>query len=354
MTLKQITDEKLTFKKSACFTDIHFGKKNNSDQHNADCLNYIDWFCEKVRQENDVDHIVFLGDWFEHRNAINVQTLNKAWDAMTKLDALGLPIYFIIGNHDLYLRNQRHPNSLVFASNFKNFYVIDELTLVNKHYLFSPFLFPEEYVLSFGRINLSKVVYGHFEFKGFVITGDSVKMEHGYDHREYAHPVRIFSGHFHKRQIQDNIVYIGNTFPMDFSDANDLDRGLMFYRYETDEMVFHSWESAPSYISTTLSDLLDDAKSILRPRATVRCLADIDVTLEESTKLKEKFINKFELRSLSLEEPVTDEIITDTNMDLTGLELEDTDTIVRNLLSRIHESKIKPEILIQLYNSLTS
>ena len=31
------------FNKALCFTDIHFGLKNNSVQHNEDCLNFVDW-----------------------------------------------------------------------------------------------------------------------------------------------------------------------------------------------------------------------------------------------------------------------------------------------------------------------
>ena len=34
------------FKKAACFTDIHWGLKNNAKQHNEDCLDFIDWFID--------------------------------------------------------------------------------------------------------------------------------------------------------------------------------------------------------------------------------------------------------------------------------------------------------------------
>ena len=36
------------FKKAACFTDIHWGMKNNAKQHNEDCLDFIDWFIGQV------------------------------------------------------------------------------------------------------------------------------------------------------------------------------------------------------------------------------------------------------------------------------------------------------------------
>ena len=37
------------FKKAACFTDIHFGLKNNSRQHNNDCENFVNWFIDEAK-----------------------------------------------------------------------------------------------------------------------------------------------------------------------------------------------------------------------------------------------------------------------------------------------------------------
>lgn len=48
-------------RKTAAFTDLHLGKKANSEQHNQDCLNFVDWFVEQVQKEGDVDNIFFFG-----------------------------------------------------------------------------------------------------------------------------------------------------------------------------------------------------------------------------------------------------------------------------------------------------
>ena len=60
-------------KKASMMTDIHFGRKSNSEQHNQDCLDYIDWFCAKVKKDKKIDHVMFLGDWHENRSALKVQ-----------------------------------------------------------------------------------------------------------------------------------------------------------------------------------------------------------------------------------------------------------------------------------------
>ena len=39
------------FKKAAVFTDIHFGLKSNSLQHNSDCERFVDWFIQEAKKE---------------------------------------------------------------------------------------------------------------------------------------------------------------------------------------------------------------------------------------------------------------------------------------------------------------
>lgn len=339
--------------KSACFTDIHFGRKQNSEQHNQDCLNFVSWFCEQVKADPSIDHIVFLGDWHEQRSAINGLTLDFSYNAAKLLNDLGLPIYMIVGNHDLYYRNNRNIYTTTFFQTFTNFILIDTPKIYpelgNGKTLIAPFLFPQEYTENYTLLNSMDVVYGHFEFKGYVITGDTVIMEHGPDAEDYGKPKHIFTGHFHKRQGKGNVQYIGSTFPMDFADANDVERGMMVYDYNKDDVKFIDWPDCPTYIKTKLSELLVGHKKILKPYSSVKCLADQDITLEESNQLREKFVSKYNLREFTFEEPSTSDIIEDTDMDLSGLELESTTSIVVTLLGRIKETKIKPEKLIKIY-----
>jgi predicted MPP superfamily phosphohydrolase len=162
-----------TLKKGAFFTDIHFGKKANSNLHNEDCRRFINWFCEQVRKDPDIDYVGFLGDWNENRSALNVATLNHSYQGAKMLDHLGLPIFFVIGNHDLYHRHTRDIHSVVPFNEFRNFTIIEEPTIIDKiegRALFCPFLFHEEYPQLTKYLNIPFWA-GHFEFKGYVVTG---------------------------------------------------------------------------------------------------------------------------------------------------------------------------------------
>ena len=345
-----------TLKKGAYFSDIHFGKKANSQTHNQDCLNYIDWFCDNVQEDPDIDYIAFLGDWNENRSALNIQTLNYSYRGAKQLNELGLPIYFVVGNHDLYHRHTREIHSVIPFNEFRNFILIEELTIVEQiegGALFAPYLFHTEYPALIKYVNIP-LWAGHFEFKGFWVTGNGVEMPTGPEHTLFKGPNYIVSGHFHKRQAKDQVVYIGNTFPMDYGDAGDTARGMMTYDHTKDEMLFYDWAKCPKYTKTTLTDILDGT-AVLHPDSRVKCVVDVPITFEESTALKQSFTEKYKLREFNLEEsPEIREALSGTGMDIDWEEnpLASVDELVEQMLKEIDSEHFNNQLLIELYKEL--
>lgn len=291
-------------KKGLLFTDIHFGKKSNSPLHNQDCLDFIDWVCQIIEEEGDIDYIAFLGDWHENRSSLNVFTQDFSYKGAEKLNSLGLPVYFIIGNHDMGLRHSRDVYSTISFNAFENFIVVDDEPLIVEDIyggcVFMPFLLHDEYE-ELAEYTPYPVWMGHFEFKGFVLTGQNHVMERGPSIESFKPIKRIFSGHFHKRQSQKNTHYIGNTFPMDFSDANDFERGCAIYDHVNDTLEYRNWDACPKYIRGKLSEVLDGEVDLL-PNSYVQLEADFQITYEEVTKLKPALIQANDLRGLDIDE----------------------------------------------------
>lgn len=341
-------------KKTACFTDIHFGKRSNSIQHNEDCLNFIDWFCEKVKKEGDVSHIVFLGDYFENRNAVNVLTLDYAHEGLKRLDALGLPIYMLVGNHDLHHRENRKVFSVKVFNDIQNVTVISEPVVIDDNTLLCPFIFKTEYP-NLIQHSKQKFWYGHFEFRNFVITGTSRLMDHGPDHTQFNAQKYIFSGHYHKRQTHDNIVYIGNCFPMDYGDVHDNDRGMMFVNHKTEEIIFENWEDCPTFIRTKLSEVVE-GKWNPRPHARVSCLLDLEITYSEAQILKDEFVRDYNLREFTIEENLVEKrsAVEGEEEQLESLDPTSLEETVRNLLETGIQktTTINTKTLIEIWNEL--
>lgn len=337
--------------KSAIFTDQHFGKKHNSPQHNEDCSNFIDWFCEQTIQ-NKCDNVIFMGDWHENRSSLNISTLNYSYLNAKKLNDLDIPIFFIVGNHDLYQRHTRDVHSVVSFSEFNNFFVINDITIIDDlgdGTLLCPYLFHEEYELLNNYKDIP-VWAGHFEFKGFEITGYGTKMISGPDPIDFSEPKNILSGHFHKRQSIRNIHYIGNPFGMDMGDAGDFDRGMAIYDHDKHEVSYINWEDGPKYQKVILSELLNNETTLYR-NARVKCLVDIDLSFEESTTIRQKFINDFNLREFKMEEKSIDLSFVGT-IDDKMEKLSSIDELVEQMLQTIDDTSFNKALLTKIYQTL--
>lgn len=347
----------VSLKKIGMLTDIHFGRRSNSKVHNQDCLDHIAWFCDIIRKAGDYTHIAFLGDWFESRSAINIETLEYSYKGLTMLNELGIPVYFVVGNHDLHRRTTRDVHSVRMFQEMSNFVVIDKPMVIDGC-LFSPFLFESEYGGMIQHNDLH-AWFGHFEFKNFVITGYNTVMEHGPDHKLFGGPKKIFSGHFHKRQVCDNVVYIGNAFPMDFGDANDFERGACTYYVQDDRVEFHNWGECPTYSKTYLSKVMDDQWSP-KPKMKVKCVIDVDLPYSTAQELREGMIDLYKLRDFVLEEDRASKqgILEGDSVKVTdsiGVDFSSIDDMVITQLEAAKDDKkldLDVNMLVQIYKDI--
>lgn len=342
---------KSPLKKGIFFTDIHFGKKGNSDLHNRDCLDFIDWVIGLIKEDPTIDYVGFLGDWHENRSTLNIATLNHSFQGIAKLNTLNIPVFFCVGNHDLYHRHTRAVHSVPHFSELTNIHLIDQPVIVNTvggEMVFSPFLFHDEYP-QLAEYLKKPLWAGHFEFKGFAITGYNTIMATGPDPSDYQGPELILSGHFHKRQADGNICYIGNTFPMDFGDANDFERGVAILDHAaSNDLTFVNWEDCPKYITADLVDVLHE-KITIDQKTRLKCISYQPITYEESLVLKSDLMEKYKLRELVLEErikPVEGDEGQVNELEEFG---DSIDNSVVNFLSTITGDGVDPSLLIKLY-----
>lgn len=332
------------------FTDIHLGRRNNSAEHLQDCEDYVDWMLSRAKSEK-VDGIIFLGDFFENRSAINVVTLNVAYRILKKIDDFGLPVHFLVGNHDLGRRNTRELYSTSVFSELKNFTLYDSITQVGD-LLFVPFLFDHEYPdLAKACATGVNYVFGHLEFAGFAITGYNKLMEHGPSHKPLSGVKTIFSGHFHKRQAKDNVVFIGNCFPMDHGDVDDDDRGACVVDTDTDDIYFLNWEDCPKYRKFKLSEMADQNLAGAKIRA--KCQVDVEVEYSELQSIREMMKEDLQLRDFVLEDctKARAELLAGSEAD-TSEEIENIDQAVIEMLRSVKDETIDGERLAKIYMGL--
>ncbi len=337
------------------FTDIHVGARGNSEQHLDDCLEYIDWFCELAVQQK-ATHIAFLGDYYENRSNINVRSLDYGTEIARRLDRLGIPVLFMVGNHDLYFRHTRKIFSTNQYSDLKNFIVIKEPIELSKDVFVSPYLFKDEYTELADQINSHKYVFGHFEFRGFVVTGDTKVLDHGPDHTAFSGPKYIFCGHFHKRQANANVIYIGNTFPTNFGDAWDSERGACLLDMGTDDVQFFDYPKAPMFYKTRMTNIIAGDMPF-KQGGRVHCLLDTDIGYTDIQALRDEMIKNFNLREFTVEDDLErkKEILSEgQEVEETAVDLTMLHGAIRTLIAEgVQQSPtIDPDLLVSLYDEL--
>ena len=335
------------FKKAAVFTDIHFGLKGNSKIHNEDCERFINWFIEQA-QANGCETGIFCGDWHHNRNSLNLTTMDVTIRCMERLGEAFENFYFFDGNHDLYYKDKRDINSTAFSKYIPGITFIDKITTIEDVTLV-PWLVGDEWK-KIPNIK-SKYMFGHFELPSFYMnamvqmpdTGE-LQAKH-FEHQEY-----VFSGHFHKRQQQGKVHYIGNALPHNYADAWDDDRGMMILdRENNEEPEYINWPDCPKYRTTTLSKLLDPDSDIIKPNMYLRVTLDLPISYEEAQFIKETYINNHRCREITLIPQKQIEEIT-TELDIS--KFESVDEIVSKEISAIDSDNFNKKMLLDIYNEL--
>ena len=335
------------FKKAAVFTDIHFGLKGNSKQHNEDCEEFVDWFITQA-QENNCETAIFCGDWHHNRNSLNINTMDYTIRCLEKLGKSFEQFFYFPGNHDLYYKDKRDLHSVEFGRHIPGVTVVNEI-LEQDDVALVPWLVGEEWK----RIPKIKARYmfGHFELPSFYMNAMVQMPDHGdlraehFEHQEY-----VFSGHFHKRQVKGKIHYIGNALPHNYADAWDDERGMMILDRENNkEPQYINWGNCPKYRTIGLKQLLEETDKIIKPKMYLRVSIDVPISYEEAQFIKETFINQYDCREISL---IPQKQIEEISTELDIAQFESVDQGGTRNIRTIDSEQFNIKTLLDIYNEL--
>lgn len=227
--------------------DLHFGvKKFNKDFFNLQ-KDYLHQILSKHRNE-----CVFqLGDIFDNRTITDNELLVEVYDLFEEV-CLDYDIQFnaILGNHDLYYKNNDALSVLNIFNRIPNFNLISNCSAMNiegMKILCVPYNCNQS--LDFSMIENFDFIFGHFDIKGFdYMTG--VSSSNGFESNQFKN-VNVISGHYHKHQRKDNILYIGTPYQItwgDFSNNNG------YYTLENKTLTFIENNISPKHIKLFIQD----------------------------------------------------------------------------------------------------
>jgi len=220
----------------AIITDTHYGaRKGSKHLHDYFEMFYRDVFFPSL-EEHQIDTIIHMGDIFDSRKAIDLQSLE--WSKRVVFEPLKkYKVHALIGNHDCYYKNTNNVNSpellLKDYENIKTYSKATEISLDKLKILLLPWINSENYEETEKLIKKTKakVAMGHLEVNGFKATRGHL-MESGMDVKTFNKFEKVYSGHFHTRSDDGQIYYLGNPYEMFWNDVND-PRGFHIFDTET-------------------------------------------------------------------------------------------------------------------------
>lgn len=230
--------------KVAILGDTHFGARNDSPHFAAFFEKfYKEIFFPYLEQEN-ILHVIQLGDVFDRRKFVNFQTLNNAKKYFFEELNQKYTSWLLVGNHDVYYKNTNEVNSLeLLLGEYHNINFVNAPTniqLGETDALLVPWICDdnEADVMRAVKNTTAQVMFGHLELSGFEMTKGQL-IDHGMDPNLFKKFDLVVSGHYHHKSQGKNVVYTGTPYEMTWSDYNDV-KGFHIFDTETRELQFIS------------------------------------------------------------------------------------------------------------------
>ncbi len=214
--------------KVAVLNDTHCGIRNSSEIFLNNAVKFYSEVFFPYCEENGIEQILHLGDYYDHRKFVNFKALNhNRKHFLDPLRKLGMKMDIIPGNHDTYYKNTNDLNSLkeCLGHYMNEIHIIMEPRVMEYGSLkiaLLPWINPENYESSMTFIRDCKADWlgGHLELNGFEMMR-GIKNTHGMDHKTFSRFEMVLTGHYHAASRQDNVWYLGSQMEFFWSDAHD-------------------------------------------------------------------------------------------------------------------------------------
>lgn len=352
--------------KSAIITDTHWGVRNDNRAFLSNFQTfYKDIFFPEL-EKRGITQIYHLGDVFDRRKYVNYVTLNTFNESfINPIVEKGLEVDGIVGNHDTYFKSGNHINSLkeVIEGRHDNirFYweKPKEVRLGDTKILMVPWINSSNYAESMDIIKKTKasIVFGHFDIQGFRFNSGKM-VDSGFDKRFFKRFELVMTGHYHLKQSQDNIQYLGAPYEMNWGDYNQ-PKGFHIFDSETRKLEFVRNTNRMYYKvvyddkDKTIDEMLEKDLSFCNG-----CYVKVIITNKENPHLFDLFMDNLYKATPANIQVVEDHLNYDSVSDSDLIDqTKDTLTImqdyVNNLSISIDKKKID-NVLTGLYNEALS
>jgi len=211
--------------------DLHLGIKNNAGEWLEIQKSFLlEDLIEKVDRDFDQDRdiLIFEGDIFHSRESVNIRIQNESFAIFVQLaKKFKRGIYIILGNHDVYYKDNNTVNSVKSLSYLSdNIHVFEKAEVISVNGLHNFLMLPwvDDSIRLAGIIedyrDTTEYIICHADVKGLTLN-KWAKVEYGIELSALSTFKKVFSGHIHIRQEKANLLYTGTPYQMDRGDRDN-------------------------------------------------------------------------------------------------------------------------------------
>lgn len=304
--------------KIAIISDLHFGVHGDSEKWHKIMLEYAKWL-GGVLKERSLRSLFILGDVFDNRKAVGVETMQMAHDFFSTLfefmGDVGLRITILAGNHDSFYEDTAKTSSVSLFSSWPG---VDLVADKPQTYVWGPAC--KMLCCPWGTDMRAiaetgekwDVIMGHFAISSFADVPGHLYTG-GYTPEEItASAPLVFSGHFHLRDDKTfkfggqkkRIVIVGSPYQLNWADAGST-KGVYVFDPISKGVEFIENDVSPKHVQLNVGDTVDE-KSVRNN--IVRVVAN---SVEEAKQVQEylAILKEFDVADVGAKISVADSVL---------------------------------------------
>ena len=238
--------------KIAIITDTHFGARNDNANFNEYFFKFYENLFFPTLIERGITTCIHMGDVMDRRKYVSYKTATDFRKRfIDKFVEIGVDLHLIVGNHDTYYKNTSEVNSMeeLVSNNFKVYTGPEVVEFDETPILLMPWINANNYNASMDALKnaQSDILMGHLEVAGFAMTGQGMVSADGWEKEHFKRFETVFSGHFHLKNDDGQLFYLGTPYEIYWNDCDD-PKGFHIYDTDTKELaVIPTMESSASF-----------------------------------------------------------------------------------------------------------
>lgn len=240
--------------KVAVFSDLHLFAHLSKTQFEDIAINFLHTLLEECKKQ-DIKQVFFLGDWFHIKNKLYVPPFIKSIETLKYFVEAGIQLTFLIGNHDAPQQNSTDFSIIYAFEPYGKVIPLYEWMDIGEsrlHFL----SYTEELPQFEYSEDKQNILFGHLDVQKFQMdTGFECK--EGFSIKDFTKFDSVFTGHFHKHQIRENIVYIGSPYQTRYSERFD-EKGFIILDTDNVTWDFITNKDAPVFKELDIDNFDDE------------------------------------------------------------------------------------------------